>query len=61
MVQKSVDELVAPLTGTDIYAGKLLPGGHIINYVGASKDSCMVGKRLKRGRVRMRIAEKVTR
>jgi hypothetical protein len=53
MVQKSVNELVAPLAGTDIYAGKLLPGGHVINYIGASKDSCMVGKRLKRGKVRM--------
>ncbi|GMH58109.1 hypothetical protein TL16_g02539 [Triparma laevis f. inornata] len=50
MIGVSIEEMAVPLKNTDIYAGLLEPGGHIINYVGASKESCMLGKRLKRGK-----------
>ena len=50
MIGDSIEEMTGPLKNTDIYAGRLEPGGHLINYVGASKESCMAGKRLKRGR-----------
>ena len=50
IVQNSIVEMTVPLKGTDIYAALLEPGGHVMNYVGASEESCMKGKRLKRGR-----------
>ena len=50
MVSKSIVEVGNPLSNTDIYCGQLEHGGHAITYVGASEESCMLGKRLKRGK-----------
>ena len=49
-VQKSINEALVPLEKTDIYCGQLEHGGHAITYIGASHESCMLGKRLKRGK-----------
>ena len=50
MIQNSVNEMVNPMDSCDVYMGVLEPGGHVINYLGATPDSCMADKRLKRGK-----------
>jgi len=50
LIQNSVNELIVPLDKCDVYMGVLEPGGHVINYQGASPESCMADKRLKRGK-----------